>query len=284
MPRVVGVKFRNSAKVYYFSPEAFDGLRMGDFVVVETARGLEAGQIAFPPREVSDQEIPGRLKGILRPATALDLTQMEKYHQREKQALHRCREKVQEYDLVMKVVRAEYSFDGSHLTFYFTADKRVDFRALVKDLAHTFRARIELRQVGVRDEVKLIGGVGLCGRPHCCASWMSEFRPISIRMAKQQDLPLSPMEISGVCGRLLCCLAYENDHYGEVKERMPRVGQTVDTPKGAGKVLSLNVLQESITVDLPGEIEATFTLADLNGTDEPDERSERRRSGRRKRR
>jgi cell fate regulator YaaT (PSP1 superfamily) len=208
---------------------------------------------------------------------------MERYRQREKQALHRCREKVQEYELLMKVIRAEYNFDGSHLTFYFTADKRVDFRALVKDLAHTFRTRIELRQVGVRDEVKLIGGIGLCGRPHCCSSWMSEFRPISIRMAKQQDLPLSPMEISGVCGRLLCCLAYENDHYGEVKARMPRVGQSVSTPSGTGKVISLNVLQETVTVDLPGEIEATFTLADINVTAEPGERSGRKRGGRRRR-
>jgi cell fate regulator YaaT (PSP1 superfamily) len=280
MPQVVGVQFRNSAKVYYFSPERFGELQTGDFVIVETARGLEAGQIAFPAREVPEKEIPGKLKGILRPATALDLTQMERYHQREKQALHRCRERVQEYELMMKVIRAEYNFDGSHLTFYFTADKRVDFRALVKDLARTFRARIELRQVGVRDEVKLIGGVGLCGRSHCCSSWMSEFRPISIKMAKQQDLPLSPMEISGVCGRLLCCLAYENDHYGEVKARMPRVGQTVSTPRGAGRVVSLNVLEETITVDLPGEVEATFALADIDNSDVPGDRSGRKRGGR----
>ena len=170
---------------------------------------------------------------------------------------------VSEHGLPMKVIRAEYNFDGSHLTFYFTAEKRVDFRALVKDLAHAFKVRIELRQVGVRDEVKLLGGYGLCGRPHCCATWLPEFRPISIRMAKHQDLPLSPMEISGVCGRLLCCLAYEDDFYVAVKERMPRVGQRVRTPKGPGRVTLLNVIQESITVELEDETTVTLPLSDV---------------------
>ncbi len=261
--RVVGIKFRNSAKVYFFSPAGLDDLQVGEFVIVETARGREAGEVAFAPRDVPDEAIPGQLKGILRRANALDLTMMEKYHQLEKRALYRCREMVVEHGLPMKVIRAEYNFDGTHLTFYFTAEKRVDFRALVKDLAHAFRVRIELRQVGVRDEVKLLGGYGLCGRPHCCATWLPEFRPISIRMAKHQDLPLSPMEISGVCGRLLCCLAYEDDFYVAVKERMPRVGQRVRTPKGVGRVTLLNVIQESVTVELEDETAATFPLGEI---------------------
>ncbi len=290
MPKVVGIKFRNSAKVYYFAPEGFEHLQADDFVIVDTARGQEAGRVAFVPREVADKGISNKLKGILRVATAIDLTQMERYQQREKQALHRCRDKVAEYNLVMKVIRAEYNFSGTHLTFYFTADKRVDFRVLVKDLAHMFKTRIELRQVGVRDEVKLLGGYGLCGRPHCCSTWLSEFRPISIKMAKQQDLPLSPMEISGVCGRLLCCLAYENDLYAEIKQGMPRVGQTITTPKGAGKVTGLNAIQETVTVRVPGEALATFTLEELDtpqqepepGPETGPETGPRRRRGRRR--
>jgi cell fate regulator YaaT (PSP1 superfamily) len=284
MPQVVGVRFRNSAKVYYFSPDGVSGLEPGDYVIVETVRGQEAGTIAFPSREVPEKEIPGKLKDIVRRATAVDLTEMERYHQRESRALECCREKVTEFGLPMKVIRAEYSFDGAYLTFFFTADKRVDFRALVKDLARTFKARIELRQVGVRDEVKLLGGYGLCGRPHCCSTWMCEFRPISIRMAKEQDLPLSPMEISGVCGRLLCCLAYENEFYGEVKKRMPRQGSQVETAQGTGRVVSLNVLQESIDVRLEDDTVRTFSLEELQGPpqQEPERRSRKR--GRSKRR
>jgi cell fate regulator YaaT (PSP1 superfamily) len=249
--------------VYYFSPGNVDELERGTYVIVETVRGQEAGMVAFPPREIEQEAIPSKLKEILRRATAWDLTQMEQYSQRESEALARCQRKVEESGLAMKVIRAEYNYDGSYLTFDFTAEKRVDFRALVKDLARTFRARIELHQVGVRDEVKLIGGYGLCGRPHCCASWLAEFRPISIRMAKQQNLPLSPMEISGVCGRLLCCLAYENDFYGEAKAKMPRVGSKVDTPQGPGRVTSVNVVQENVLVRLEDEVIATFTVEEL---------------------
>ena len=283
MPQVVGVKFRNTVKVYYFSPGDLDDLEVDDYVIVQTVRGQEAGKIAFPPREVAEEEIPGKLKGILRRATALDLTQMERYHQREKQALYRCREKVAEHELMMKVIRAEYNFDGSYLTFYFTAEKRVDFRALVKELARTFKARIELRQVGVRDEVKLLGGYGLCGRPHCCATWLPEFRPISIRMAKQQNLPLSPMEISGVCGRLLCCLAYENDFYAEVKKRLPRNGSRIQTPEGEGQVVSQNVLQESVDVRLQDDVVLTVTLEELESFARNPEQQSGKRGRRRKR-
>jgi cell fate regulator YaaT (PSP1 superfamily) len=263
MSKVVGVKFRNSAKVYYFAPNDLEGLEVGEYVIVETVRGQEAGTVAFAAREVEEKEIPGRLKGILRRATALDLTQMERYQQEEAGALSRCCEQVAEHKLPMKVIRAEYNFDGSYLTFYFVAEKRVDFRALVKELARIFQARIELRQVGVRDEVRLLGGYGLCGREHCCSTWMTEFRPISIRMAKQQNLPLSPMEISGVCGRLLCCLAYENDFYGEIKKRMPRKGSRVQTPQGIGQIVSVNVLRESVNVRLENEVMATFELSEL---------------------
>jgi len=281
--KVLGVKFRGSAKVYYFSPGDYEDLERGDHVIVETARGQEAGTVAFAVREMAEEDVPHKLKSILRPATALDLTQMERYQQREKQALHRCREKAKEYGLTMKMIQAQYNFDGTHLTFYFCAEKRVDFRALVKDLARTFKARIELRQVGVRDEVRLLGGYGLCGRPHCCSTWLPSFRPISIRMAKQQDLPLSPMEISGVCGRLLCCLAYENDYYGEVKQHMPKVGQTVNTPRGGGKVIALNALQQTVTVRVSGEgSTAIFASEELKPSEsEPEKRSS---GGRRRRR
>ena len=205
---------------------------------------------------------------------------MERYQQEEPSALDRCRQQVIEHKLPMKVIRAEYNYDGSYLTFYFTAEKRVDFRALVKELARIFQARIELRQVGVRDEVRLLGGYGLCGRPHCCATWMTEFRPISIRMAKQQDLPLSPMEISGVCGRLLCCLAYENEFYVESKKELPRTGSTIQTPKGGGKVVSVNVLQQSITVRLQGDVLTTFTLEELTEFPETPQQSARKRGRR----
>lgn len=284
MPKVIGVRFRTSPKVYYFDPGEWFTLQTGDFVIVETTRGQEAGMVAFPPREVQEQDIPGTLKLILRPATAIDLTDMERYQQRERQALRTCREQVAQFDLPMKLIRAEYNFNGSHLTFYFTAEKRVDFRGLVKSLAHSFKTRIELRQVGVRDEVRLLGGYGLCGCPHCCASWMSDFRPISIRMAKQQDLPLSPMEISGVCGRLLCCLSYEADYYAQVKQRLPHVGEMISTPQGEGQVSAVNVIKETVTVLLPDEVIVTFTpeqldesSVELNRQSESDKRRRRKR-------
>jgi len=286
MTKVVGVTFRTSPKVYYFAPGELT-LQPSDFVIVETARGQEAGQVAFAPRDVSDEEIPGSLKKVMRLATAVDLTQMERYQQKEGEALMVCQEKVESSGLSMKMIRAEYNFDGSHLTFYFTAEKRVDFRALVKDLAHEFRTRIELRQVGVRDEVKLLGGYGLCGRPHCCSTWMSEFRPISIRMAKQQNLPLSPMEISGVCGRLLCCLSYENDYYGKVKSRLPRVGKLVQTAQGEGKVTSVNVLKETLTVRLSPDTLVTISAEELGEqppANKPDPSPSSSRSRRRRRR
>jgi cell fate regulator YaaT (PSP1 superfamily) len=263
--------------VYFFGPGKYADLAPEDYVIVDTTRGQEAGIVAFGACEIDKDQIPGTLKDIVRPATALDLTEMEGYLQREEHALEVCREKVAESGLPMKVIRANYSYDGSHLTFYFAADKRVDFRALVKELAREFRTRIELRQVGVRDEVKLVGGYGMCGREHCCASWIPEFRPISIRMAKQQDLPLSPMEISGVCGRLLCCLSYENDYYGEAKRSMPRLGKVIKTPHGEGRVVGVNVIKETLTVQVSAGTTVTVDASDLQGQPEGQAQQSRRR-------
>jgi len=282
MPTVIGVRFRTSPKVYYFGPGEHRELKPGDHVIVETTRGQEAGIVAFGACEIDADQIPGTLKDIVRPATAPDLTEMERYMQREEQALETCRQKVLEAGLPMKMIRAHHSFDGNHLTFYFAAEKRVDFRNLVRELAREFRTRIELRQVGVRDEVKLVGGYGMCGREHCCASWLPDFRPISIRMAKQQDLPLSPMEISGVCGRLLCCLAYENDYYADAKRKMPRVGQVIDTPHGEGKVVGVNVVKEAVTVQVSGETTVIVKTSELEEP-RPTEEEPSSRRGRRRR-
>ncbi len=250
MPKIVGIRFRPVSKIYYFDPAGFEDLEVGDYVIVETTRGREAGKVAIAPKEVPKDEVVSKLKGIVRRAEPWDLVQMEHYRCLESEALKIGREKVAEYELPMKLVKAEYNFDGSHLVFYFAAEKRVDFRDLVRDLAKTFETKIELRQVGVRDEAKLVGGLGRCGRPLCCISFLSEFNPVSIKMAKQQNLPLSPTEISGLCGRLLCCLTYENEYYAEVKKRLPRVGEKVNTPYGPGKVTGINVLKETVNVVL----------------------------------
>jgi cell fate regulator YaaT (PSP1 superfamily) len=253
MPKVVGIRFKKACKIYYFDPGDLD-LEQDDYVIVETSRGQEAGYVAIEPKEVPEEEIVGHLKKVIRVATTEDLLTRQRYKMQEDAALERCQEKVAQYNLPMKVVGAEYSFDGSSLVFFFTADKRVDFRELVRDLARTFRTRIELRQIGVRDEAKLIGGVGPCGRQLCCITHLTDFKPVSIRMAKQQDLPLSPMEISGLCGRLLCCLTYENEYYKEAKRQMPRVGKMIDTDYGRGRVLGVNVVKQTVQVGLNNEM------------------------------
>ena len=251
MPQVVGIRFKKACKIYYFAPGDVQDLKAGDQVVVETSRGLEVGRVTLPLHAVSESEVAGgSLKPIIRLATAEDLISREKYATREVSALQRCRQKAAEYNMPMKVVGAEYNFDGSSLVFFFTSEKRVDFRDLVRDLARLFRARIELRQIGVRDEAKLIGGVGPCGRQLCCISHLAEFEPVSIRMAKQQNLPLSPMEISGLCGRLLCCLAYEDGYYQEAKKSLPKVGEIIDTIHGKGRVLNVNVIKQSLSAEL----------------------------------
>jgi cell fate regulator YaaT (PSP1 superfamily) len=282
MPLIVGIRFNPAGKVYYFDPTGFQEVRMGEFLVVETSRGEEVGRVVIPPRDVDDEEVTKRLKSVRRRATALDLTQMVFYRHKEQQALARCQEKVQEHNLPMKVVRAEYNYDGSRLVFFFAAEKRVDFRSLVQDLARSFRARIELRQIGVRDEAKLLGGMGRCGRTLCCATWLTEFSPVSIKMAKLQDLPLSPMDISGVCGRLLCCLAYESDQYASIKEDLPRVGKVIDTPQGQGKVVAVNVIKETVQVELESQIIAEVSRQELLATQPPPTKHSRRRRGRRR--
>jgi len=273
---VIGVRFEPAAKVYYFDPAGFDNLTVGEYVIVDTARGEEVGKVVIAPREVSDQEIVGRLKGIQRQATALDLAQLATYRYKEREALERCSQKAKEYNLPMKVVRAEYNYDGSRLVFFFVSETRVDFRELVRDLAQTFKAHIELRQIGVRDEAKLIGGVGRCGLTLCCATWLTDFNPVSIKMAKQQDLPLSPMEISGVCGRLLCCLAYENDAYAAAKERLPKQGEVIDTEHGRGKIVQVNVIKESVQVELETQVIVEVSYQDVEARPSVGRRRRRR--------
>ncbi len=265
MPIVCGIKFRGSGKVYYFAPGECDDLRIGDHVIVETARGREMGEVASESHEVSDAEIVGQLKPIVRKATTADLLDAQRYQHQEAEAVAKCKEQVARFGLPMNIVNAEYSYDGSRLTFYFTSEQRVDFRELVRELARILHVRIELRQIGVRDKAKSVGGIGRCGRPLCCATWLNEFCPVSIRMAKQQDLPLSPMEISGLCGRLLCCLGYENDFYQSVKGQFPKVGKTVSTPLGAAKVIGVSVLRETVELLFEDGSTAEWTADQLAG-------------------
>lgn len=252
MPVVVGVAFRPVTKVYYFSPQDIDDLQPGDHVVVETARGRTLGQVVFAPRVVPNSEISGALKPVVRKATAWDLVQNDQMAHREPEVLPICRERAAALGLPIKVVRVEFSFDGSSAVVYFTSEQRVDFRSLVHELSQALHTRVEMRQVGVRDEAKFLGGFGRCGRELCCASWLREFAPVSIKMAKVQDLPLNAPEVSGVCGRLLCCLAYENDFYVEARKRMPRMNSVVSTPQGPGKVRQIHVLTHTITVQVEG--------------------------------
>ncbi len=263
MTLIVGVRFKPATKIYYFDPGGVEDLQEGAYVVVETSRARELARVVIPPKEVPQEEIVGQLKPVLRTATSVDLANAEYHAGREKEALEECQKKVVEFGLPIKVVRAEYNYDGSHLVFFFTSEQRVDFRALVRDLARVFRTRIELRQIGVRDEAKLVDGVGPCGRELCCTTHLCEFIPVSIKMAKQQNLPLSPMEISGMCGRLLCCLTYEDEYYREAKQKMPRAGESVRTADGVGEVTGCNVLKETVQVELESGIVVEVPLAEI---------------------
>lgn len=249
MPKVIGVRFKPVGKIYYFSPMDFD-IKEGDNVIVETSRGLEFGKVVSGIREVSDDEIIKPLKEVTRLATPEDHAQQETNKQKEKEALVICEKKVKEHGLNMSLVEAEYTFDTSKLLFYFTADGRIDFRDLVKDLAVIFRTRIELRQIGVRDESKMIGSVGVCGRDICCSRFLGEFAPVSIKMAKEQGLSLNPTKISGICGRLMCCLKYEQDTYEELLKVTPREGALVQTPEGEGTVQFVSILKGLVKVKL----------------------------------
>jgi len=231
MTKIVGIRFRTAGKIYYFDPADFD-LDMAMHVIVETARGIEMGTVLIPPKDVDDDKVVSPLKPVIRVATDEDEKTVERNKEKEKEAFAICKEKIIKHGLEMKLVDAEYTFDGNKLLFYFTADGRIDFRELVKDLAAVFRTRIELRQIGVRDETKMMGGIGICGRPLCCHSYMADFVPVSIKMAKEQNLSLNPTKISGVCGRLMCCLKYEQDTYEYLNSRMPSVGEKVKTPEG----------------------------------------------------
>ena len=248
MPYIIGVKFRNVGKVYYFNPTGLK-VRYHDHVIVETARGIEYGTVVIPPTEVSEDKITSPLKDVIRMATEEDDLRDRENHEHEKEAYRICREKIRERGLDMKLIGAEYTFDNSKVLFYFTADGRIDFRELVKDLAGIFKTRIELRQIGVRDETKLLGGIGSCGRPLCCHTWLSEFAPVSIKMAKDQNLSLNPAKISGSCGRLMCCLKNEADTYAYLNKSLPGKGDYVTTPDGLhGDVHSVNILRQKVKV------------------------------------
>ena len=248
MIKVIGVRFRRAGKIYYFSPGKLD-IHINDHVIVETARGVEYGLVVIGPRDVEDDKVVQPLKSVIRLTTAQDDAQENGNRQKEKEAFKICLEKIRKHRLEMKLIDAEYTFDNNKVLFYFTADGRIDFRELVKDLASVFKTRIELRQIGVRDETKILGGIGICGRPLCCHTHQSEFLPVSIKMAKEQNLSLNPTKISGVCGRLMCCLKNEEETYEELNSRLPGVGDHVTARDGSrGEVSSVNVLRQMVKV------------------------------------
>jgi cell fate regulator YaaT (PSP1 superfamily) len=246
---IVGVRFKRLSKVYYFDPAGLD-LKVNDRVVVETTWGLELGQIVIAPKQVADSEITEPVKPVIRKAEEADINQAKEFEAKEKEVLVECGKLVEKLNLPMKLISADYNLDGSRVTVYFGAEERVDFRELVREMAGRLRTRVELRQVGPRDEAKMIGGYGRCGRPLCCGSFLSELAPVSMKMAKDQGLPLNPMKISGCCGRLMCCLGYECEQYREMRKNMPKEGQRVVTASGPGRVVEINPLRETVSVQL----------------------------------
>lgn len=249
MTNIIGIRFKNMGKVYYFA-SAGHTFHKGDHAIVETARGLECGEVVMENRDMEDSEIVKPLKDVVRPATDEDVRHAKENAEKEARALKLCEERVAAHKLDMKLIGAEYAFDNSKIVFYFTADGRVDFRNLVKDLASLFHTRIELRQIGVRDEAKMLGGLGICGRPLCCAQFLSDFQPVSIKMAKEQGLSLNPTKISGSCGRLMCCLKYEQDTYSSLIKITPKQGALVNTAEGRGTVVEVNILSGTLKVRL----------------------------------
>ena len=265
MIKVIGVRFRTAGKIYFFSPGELE-IKQGEYVIVETARGIEYGRVVSGPKEVSDDEVVQPLKSVIRIANEQDKKTVEKNKEKEKEAFKICLEKIRKHNLQMKLIDVEYTFDNNKVIFYFTAEGRVDFRELVKDLATIFKTRIELRQIGVRDEAKMIGGLGPCGRPLCCSTFLGDFASVSIKMAKEQSLSLNPTKISGICGRLMCCLNYEQSTYEEIRKELPRVGSVVETELGKGEVVGNNVLKELVRVKLPRkneEIIQDFKMYDV---------------------
>ncbi|WP_096225981.1 stage 0 sporulation family protein [Geobacillus sp. FJAT-46040] len=268
MYTVVGVRFKKAGKIYYFDPgDAV--IPVGEFVIVETVRGIEYGKVVIANKQVDENDIVLPLKKVIRVANEKDKWIVEENKKAAREAYDICLRKVEEHGLEMKLVDVEYTFDRNKVIFYFTADGRVDFRELVKDLASIFRTRIELRQIGVRDEAKMLGGIGPCGRMLCCSTFLGDFEPVSIKMAKDQNLSLNPTKISGLCGRLMCCLKYENEEYETAKEQLPDLGEYVETPHGFGKVVGLNILERVLQIELPefGRV-VEYTLDELmkNGT------------------
>lgn len=249
MQTIIGVRFKKAGKIYYFDPADMN-IQKDTYVVVETARGIEFGECVIGIKEINENDIVSPLKSVLRIATNEDIEKHFKNKDKEKDAFDICLKKIQEHGLTMKLIDVEYTFDNNKVIFYFTADGRVDFRDLVKDLATIFKTRIELRQIGVRDEAKMLGGLGPCGRPMCCSSFLGDFASVSIKMAKEQNLSLNPTKISGICGRLMCCLNYEQSTYEDIRKRMPKVGSIVKTSEGTGEVFSNNIVKESIKVKL----------------------------------
>ena len=246
---IIGVQFQKNGKLYYFDANGYD-VKPGDYVVVDTARGYDLGEVTMGPREMDEESWRTPLKKTVRIASEQDIQHGVENRQKEKEAFSICQKKILEHKLEMKLVSVEYAFDNSKILFFFTANGRVDFRSLVKDLASIFKMRIELRQIGVRDEAKMLGGLGPCGRPICCGTFLDQFQPVSIKMAKEQNLSLNPTKISGVCGRLMCCLKYEQEHYEMTRKKMPKVGREVSTPDGKGPVTELNIVKETVFVRL----------------------------------
>lgn len=249
MIKVAGIRFKKAGKIYYFDPGTID-VQKGDNVIVETARGIEFGECVTGPKEIKEEEVISPLKSVIRKSTLEDEEKHRENKLKEKEAFNICIEKIEQHKLLMKLIDVEYTFDNNKVIFYFTADGRVDFRELVKDLATIFRTRIELRQIGVRDESKMVGGLGPCGRPLCCSSFLGDFVPVSIKMAKEQNLSLNPTKISGICGRLMCCLNYEQDAYEDIRKRLPRAGSIVNTDDGQGEVISNSVVKELVRVKI----------------------------------
>ena len=259
MIEVVSIKFKNRGKIYYFDPHGLE-VKTGDKLVVETAKGLELADCSWGNHHVEETTVVQPLRPVLRVATADDLRIDALNRQREQEAYGICRQKIEQHGLEMKLVSVEYNFEGNKITFYFTADGRVDFRELVKDLASVFRSRIELRQIGVRDEAKMVGGIGICGRPFCCSEFMDEFQPVSTKMAKVQSLSLNPTKISGSCGRLMCCLRYEQDAYEDLVKKVPRQGSFVETIDGYGTAVQVDLLRQNVKVKLDGDTDDTLHI------------------------
>ena len=262
MAEIVGVRFKRAGRVYYFDPAGIE-LEVNDWVVVKTTRGLELGYVVISPKQVLDSEVTGPLKSVVRKADPEDIKRAQEFESKSSEALAKCDELIANLHLPMKLLSAEYDLSGKRLTFFFSAAERVDFRELVRELTNHFKVRVDLRQVGPRDETKLVGGFGRCGRPLCCMSFLSEFAPVSIKMAKEQDLPLNPVKIAGICGRLMCGLGYENELYHVMKEKLPREGQQVSTPMGVARVVGGNLLRETVLVELESGATVEFPLSEI---------------------